>query len=111
MTGVHADLVLQNGKIATLDRANRMVTALAAREGRILVVGDTGGLAPLIGPKTQVVDLAGRTAIPGIVDSHCHPDSYAIRITRWHDLSPDIAPSKADVLERIQSVCQSLTPK
>ena len=110
MTGVHADLVLLNGKIATLDRDNRMVTALAAREGRILAIGDETDLAPLISSETQVVDLAGRTAIPGIVDSHCHPDSYAIRLTRWHDLSPEIVLSRGDLLEQIQSVCQTLAP-
>ncbi len=110
MTGVYADLVLLNGKIATLDRDNRMVTALAARQGRIVASGDEADLAPLISSETQVVDLAGRTAIPGIVDSHCHPDSYAIRLTRWHDLSPELAPSRGDMLEQIQSVCQTLAP-
>jgi predicted amidohydrolase YtcJ len=108
MTNLHADLILDNANIATLDHANRFVSALAAREGRIVAAGDTGSLRHLVGPQTRVIDLGGRTAIPGIVDSHCHPDSYAARLARWQDVSPTYIQSREALLARIESVCETL---
>ena len=90
VTALHADLILKNAKIATLDETGRFVSALAARGGRIVAMGEFGALEALAGPDTPLIDLQGRTAIPGIVDSHCHPDAYAARIARWQDLSPGI---------------------
>ncbi len=110
MPSLHADLVLKNGKIATLDPADRFVAALAARGGRIVALGDSGDVASLAGPDTEAIDLAGRTAIPGIVDSHCHPDSHAARLARWHDLNPDRIASRRALLGRIGSVCAGLGP-
>ncbi len=107
---LHADTVIRNGRISTLDGSSSVVQALAARRGRIVAVGDDSDLEGLIGPETSVLDLDGRTAIPGIVDSHCHPDSYAARIARWHLLSPDRVRSRDDVLSRIREVCASLAP-
>lgn len=108
MTALHADLILKNGNIATLDAGDRFVSALAARDGRIVALGGSSDMDGLLGPDTRVVDLAGRTAIPGIVDSHCHPDSKAARITRWQDVSPGSMPTREALLARIESVCESL---
>jgi predicted amidohydrolase YtcJ len=108
MSGLHADLMLKNGKIATLDVAGRFVGALAARGGQIVATGDFADVRALQGPDTQLIDLGGRTAIPGIVDSHCHPDSYAARITRWQDVSPAYIQSREALLARIESVCEDL---
>ena len=105
---LHADLVLRNANIATLDDAGRFVSALAARDGRIIATGDNGAIESLAGPDTRVIDLEGRTAIPGIVDSHCHPDSYAARVARWQDVSPAHIQSRESLLARIESVCESL---
>ena len=106
MTVLYADLILKNGNIATLDEAGRFVSALAARDGRIVATGEFDALAPLEGPDTRVIDLQGRTAIPGIVDSHCHPDAYAARVARWQDLSPETVRSREALLTRIESVCE-----
>jgi predicted amidohydrolase YtcJ len=65
-------LVLRNGKIVTLDERNSVVQALAARGGRILAVGPDADVAKLIGPKTTVLDLGGKLAIPGFVEGHGH---------------------------------------
>jgi predicted amidohydrolase YtcJ len=108
MTALHADLILKNAKIATLDEAGRFVSALAARDGRIVATGEFAALQALAGSDTQVIDLQGRTAIPGIVDSHCHPDSYAARVSRWQDVSPAYIQSRESLLARIESVCESL---
>ena len=90
---ITADLVLRSGKIATLDDDDRFIEALAARDGRILALGSDADMEPLIGSKTEVFDLAGRTAIPGIVDSHCHPDSFAIKLVKQHPLDPVSVPT------------------
>lgn len=108
MTALHADLILENANIATLDETGRFVSALAARDGRIVATGERSSLDVLEGPDTRVIDLEGRTAIPGIVDSHCHPDSYAARLARWQDLSPARIQSRQSLLARIASVCESL---
>ncbi len=67
-----ADLVLRGGKVVTLDPARPAATALAARGGRIVAVGSDDEVAPLIGPRTRVLDLAGRLAIPGFIEGHAH---------------------------------------
>ncbi|MCX6560280.1 MAG: amidohydrolase family protein, partial [Candidatus Aminicenantes bacterium] len=67
-----ADLVLTNGKIVTMDEAKPEVQALAARGDKIVALGTAKEIAAYIGPATQVVDLGGRLATPGLIDSHLH---------------------------------------
>lgn len=67
-----ADLVLLGGKIITLDRQERVVSALAARAGKIIAVGTDAEIQPLIGPRTEVVRLSGQSVVPGFIESHCH---------------------------------------
>lgn len=110
MSQLHADLVALGGRIATFDAANRTVAALAARDGRIVAVGDDAEMEGLVGPRTRVLRLGGAVAIPGIVDSHCHPDSYAVRLVKWHDVSPGRVRGKAELLERISSVARAGPP-
>ena len=66
------DLVLVNGRIHTLDAKNTVAEALAIRDGRIVALGNFARVKPLIARSTRVVDLHGRTAIPGLIDSHMH---------------------------------------
>ncbi len=68
-----ADLILHNGKIVTVDDRFSVRQALAVRDGRILEVGSSRGVLRLRGPATRVVDLKGRTVLPGLIDSHTHP--------------------------------------
>ncbi len=67
-----ADLVLTNGNIATLDDGNAIVSALAARDGRIAALGADDEVEGWIGEGTRVIDLAGRLAIPGFIEGHGH---------------------------------------
>lgn len=64
-----ASLVLRNGLIHTLDPAHPRATALAAFGEHVLALDDVEGL---VGPETLVLDLGGRTAIPGLIDAHVH---------------------------------------
>ncbi len=67
-----ADLVLTNGKIVTVDDALPQAEALAVSGDKIVAVGKSKDIKRYIGEKTQVVDLAGKLAIPGFIDSHGH---------------------------------------
>src|ERR1041385_3205710 len=67
-----ADLVFRGGKIVTLDDGRPEVEALAVRGDRIVAVGSAAEMQPLIGPKTQVIQLAGRMAMPGFIEGHGH---------------------------------------
>jgi predicted amidohydrolase YtcJ len=70
--GEGADLVLRGGKIVTVDDANTEVSALAARDGRIVALGSDADVASFIGSNTQVIDLDGALAIPGLIEGHAH---------------------------------------
>ena len=67
-----ADLVLRNGKIVTVDESRPQASAVAARGERIVAVGSDRDIEPYIGPRTQVVDLRGRLAVPGFIEGHGH---------------------------------------
>ncbi|RON05548.1 amidohydrolase [Pseudomonas brassicacearum] len=67
-----ADLVLINGKIFTADHAQPKVQALAVQDGKVLQVGSDAQIKALIEPSTRVIDLAGKTLMPGLIDSHSH---------------------------------------
>lgn len=82
-----ADLVLTGGRIVTLDPARPEATALAARGGRIVAVGDDAEIGALVGPATRVVDLAGRLAVPGLIEGHGHFASIG-RAARTLKLAP-----------------------
>ncbi|MGD2071265.1 MAG: amidohydrolase [Gemmatimonadota bacterium] len=67
-----ADRAWINGNIYTVDDDFGTATALAVRDGRFIYVGDDEGVQAHIGPETFVVDLDGRTVIPGLHDAHVH---------------------------------------
>lgn len=68
----YADTILFNGRIATLDPLAPEASAVAMRGGRFLAVGDDRSVSAQAGPNATRIDLKGRTAIPGLNDSHIH---------------------------------------
>jgi len=66
------DLILHGGAITTLDRANPTAEAVAIKDGRFVAVGSDREIMPLAGSATTVVDLKGRSALPGLIDNHLH---------------------------------------
>ena len=68
-----ADIVLINGGIYTVDADRSWAEAAAIDGGLIIAVGDNADIETYVGPDTEVVDLSGRMAMPGIHDSHIHP--------------------------------------
>src|SRR4051812_220409 len=100
-----ADTILVNGKIVTVDRASSVREALAIRGGRIVAVGTNAELRRLAGSTTRVVDLQGRTVIPGLIDSHMH----AIRAAQFFATEVNWigAPTVADALARVRAAAQA----
>lgn len=70
--GEAADYVLRNGKVVTIDSRSRVQQAVAIKANRILAVGTDEEIGRLIGARTKVIDLSGKTLVPGLVDSHLH---------------------------------------
>src|SRR5258708_39397653 len=67
-----ADLIVLNARVYTADVNRPVAEAFAVRAGRIAFVGSTRGALALVGPRTERLDLAGRTVIAGLVDPHAH---------------------------------------
>jgi len=70
------DLILTNGRIHTMDPRNTVARVVAIRNGRFTTVGDA---VPARGRDTRVIDLKGRTVVPGIIEGHVHIVSLANR--------------------------------
>lgn len=68
----NADTILMNGKILTVDSKFSIREAIAIRDGKITVVGSNSDVRKQAGTQTRVIDLQGRTVIPGLIDSHIH---------------------------------------
>jgi predicted amidohydrolase YtcJ len=74
-----ADVVFKNGNIYTVNERQPRAEAVAVRSGRIVFVGSNRGAAKWIGQNTRLVDLHGRTLVPGLTDSHCHLSGVGFR--------------------------------
>ncbi|BDC52271.1 amidohydrolase [Bryobacterales bacterium F-183] len=73
LLGQTADLILENGKFATVEKSGpATVQAVAVRDGKILALGTTAAMAKHKGPKTEVIDLKGAFGMPGFIEGHGH---------------------------------------
>jgi predicted amidohydrolase YtcJ len=103
-----ADTVLLNGKIVTLNAAAPTAEALAVRDGKIIAVGRSADIRALGGAGTRVIDLAGRTVVPGLIDSHMH----AIRAALFYATEVNWigTTSIPDAMARIKAAVQRAKP-
>ena len=105
----HADLVLLNGKVITVDKDFSIQEAVAVINGNIVFVGDSVEIGNLIGPKTEKIDLSGKTVLPGINDTHAHVDSIAPLMPPFAlDLSSPPVTSISDIAAAIAEKTQAL---
>jgi predicted amidohydrolase YtcJ len=102
------DLILINGKFTTLDRSNPDPQAVTITGGRFSAVGDAADIVPTAGPATRTIDLQGRCAIPGLIDSHTHIIrgglNYNLEL-RW-----DGVPSLSDAMRMLKTQAQRTPP-
>jgi len=89
-----ADTVYTNGRVYTVNDAQAWAEAVAIKDGRFLVVGSAAEVEAVTGEATEVVDLGGRMAMPGLIDVHVHPLSVA---ASWANLKID-DPGDADAM-------------
>ncbi|MDH2434077.1 amidohydrolase [Pokkaliibacter sp. MBI-7] len=97
---MNADLILHNGRLHTVDRDKPTATAVAIKDGRFSVVGSDAEVMAVRGDHTRVIDLQGRTVVPGLNDSHLHLIrgglNYNLEL-RWEGV-----PSLADALRMLK---------
>lgn len=79
---LHADLVVTNARILTMDPARPAAEALAVRGDRIVAVGSAQDVEGLRGPGTRGVDAGGRVVLPGFIDAHTHLVQYGMQLLR-----------------------------
>jgi predicted amidohydrolase YtcJ len=100
--------VLENGKVVTVDPKFSTVEAIAVRGGRILAVGATADVRKAAGNGARVIDLAGRTVIPGLIDSHMHAIRAALSFStevNWIGTR-----SLSEALDRIHQAARTMAP-
>ena len=102
-----ADLILSNAKVITVDHDFTIAQAIAIAGDRILAVGSNDALAAHTAPETRVVDLKGRTVMPGIIDGHAHMDREGLK-----SVYPALGPVRSirDIQNRIAELAR-VTPR
>ncbi|MHA1470232.1 MAG: amidohydrolase [Candidatus Asgardarchaeia archaeon] len=104
---MEADVFLYNGNFIILDSNYKDVDAIAIKYGLIVDIGNYGEIKDLIGSKTRVIDLKGKTVIPGFIDSHTHFISLGMK-----KMSLDLSNTKSikEVLDLIERKVKELKP-
>ena len=103
-----ADLLLINGKIGTQDAASTMSEAIAIEAGHIVAIGGTTELSKRAAPSTKVIDLGGRTVIPGLIDSHIHAIRAGFRFAT--EVNWEGAASLGEAFARLRSAAARAKP-
>jgi hypothetical protein len=99
-----ADTVLFNGKIITVDKDFSTQQALAIASGRVLATGTSAAMKKLAGSKARLIDLGGRTVIPGLTDGHIHGIRAAL--TFGTEVNWIGTPTLKEALEKVRQAAQ-----
>src|SRR3954471_731220 len=102
-----ADLILTNGRIYTVDNARPLVSALAARGGRIVFIGSDAEARALAGTSSRVIDLHGGTVVPGIIDAHAHLLGLGNMLSQVNVAG---AASYQEVIDRVKAWAKAVKP-
>jgi predicted amidohydrolase YtcJ len=102
------DTIMVNGQVVTVDSRFSIRQAIAIRDGKIVATGSTADVQKLAGPATRVIDLQGRTVIPGLIDSHLHAIRAALSFST--EVNWIGAPSLTDALGRIRDAARTMRP-
>jgi len=102
------DTIFVNGKIVTLDSRSTVAAGLAIAGGRIAAAGSNDDVRKLAGPSTRVIDLGGRTVIPGLIDSHLHAIRAALSFST--EVNWIGARSIEEGLGRIRAAARTMKP-
>ena len=102
------DTILVNGKVVTLDDASSIVQAIAIHDGKVLAVGSNEDIRKRADARTNIIDLGGRTVVPGLMDSHIH--ALRAGLTYSIELSWIGVPSLAKGLDLIHEAAHTSPP-
>jgi predicted amidohydrolase YtcJ len=102
------DLILAHGTILTVDPRDTVTQAIAIRDGRVLRVGTDATVLALAGSHTTVVDLHGRTATPGLIDTHVHVADGGVGEVTGIELGD--ATGVAEIVQRVRAKAAQLKP-
>lgn len=94
-----AGLVVRRAHVITVDTNQPRAEAFAVVDGKFAVVGSDAAIRPSIGPNTRVLDLAGKTVVPGFIDAHAHPGPEYPPDSRW--ASVDCRPDKVRTIDAL----------
>jgi predicted amidohydrolase YtcJ len=95
------DVIYYNANIVTLDAGGSTADAVAVKDGKFMKVGAAGELKKLAAPSTKMIDLGGKTVVPGLIDAHCHPMEAMMMKETWVDCRYPETPSVKVALEHI----------
>jgi predicted amidohydrolase YtcJ len=102
------DLILAHGTVLTVDSRDSVGQAIAIRDGKVLEVGADRAILALAGPRTRLIDLHGRTATPGLIDSHAHVAEGGLGEVTAIQLGD--ATSVAGIVQRVRATAAQLKP-
>jgi predicted amidohydrolase YtcJ len=107
-----ADLIVLNANVITIDAKLLAAEAFAVRSGRFTSVGSNADIKLLAGPQTRVLDLEGKTVVPGFIDAHAHPRPIYDEDSPWYvvEAGPGKVKSMDDLIAAIRRKAAK-TPK
>lgn len=107
---VEMDMILLNGKVITMAPGDRIEEAVAVKDGRISKVGITAEISKTATERTKVIDVGGKTILPGFVDSHTHLEATAVHLAHMVRIHSPPVKSVAEMMNLMKERAQ-ITPE
>lgn len=105
---IFANLVLKNGQVITVNPDNNLVSAVAVLGDKLCYVGSDAGVEEFIGPETRVIDLQGRSLLPGFNDAHIHTGITGLTL---NSMETDCGPERVSTIEEMKDVLRAAAEK
>lgn len=106
---MHADIVFTNGEVITVDKGCSIMETVAIKDHTIIGVGQIEEVSGLIGENTRVIDLEGKSLLPGFIDPHLHLTIYGTNLLGINCASPEI--DSLEILYEKMKIRAEITPK
>lgn len=107
---MQAELIFRNGTIYTMEASHPVVEAVAVSGGKIIAAGTIEAVDATLRPGTRIIDLAGRTLIPGFNDAHIHLWKVGLLLTTMLDLRPTEAPTIVAIIDKYRARAVTTPP-